>query len=154
MADIRPPFTRESANKKVKFAQDSWNTCNPHKVCKGYSQNCVWRNRDKFFQGQEAIIDFLTDKWSNETNYRLRKELFAFTDNQIAVNFWYEFKDKNGKWWRAYGLEHWRYGSDGKMVNRQMSGNNVEISETDRWFKDGVDVNEVNITEGHGVWLS
>ncbi|THY42984.1 DUF1348-domain-containing protein [Aureobasidium pullulans] len=115
-----------------------------------YTPDCIWRNRDHFFSGTDAIIDFLTRKWEKEKEYRLRKELFAFGDDKIAVQFWYEFKDaQSGKWTRCYGLEDWTVAEDGKMRKRQMSGNNIEISEAERWFKEGVDVNSVDISEAH-----
>ncbi|KII88657.1 hypothetical protein PLICRDRAFT_161965 [Plicaturopsis crispa FD-325 SS-3] len=147
-----PPFTFESATKKVKGAQDLWNTRDPAKVALAYTENSIWRNRDKFFSGHQAIIDFLTEKWARETQYRLRKELFSFTDNKIAVNFWYEYFDVEGKVWkRTYGLEHWTFEPNGLMAKRHMSGNEiVVIPESERWFKEGVDVNEVEISDIHG----
>lgn len=144
-----PPFTRETANKKVKAAQDAWNTRDPATVKLAYTPDSVWRNRDQFFQGRDAIEKFLTDKWSVETGYRLRKELFAFTDNKIAVQFWYEWHDKSGQWWRSYGLEDWTFADNGLMRKRQNSTNDVKISEEERWFRDGVDVNTVDISEKH-----
>lgn len=97
------------------------------------------------------MVDFLTGKWDKEQNYKLRKELFAFGDSKIAVQFWYEFQDKldSMKWKRCYGLEDWTFAEDGRMRKRQMSGNDVEIEETERWFRDDVDVNEVAIEEEH-----
>lgn len=93
----------------------------------------------------------MTAKWKKEQNYRLRKELFAFTDNKIAVQFWYEYQDANDgmKWKRCYGLEDWTFREDGIMRKRQMSGNDIELKDEDRWFKEGVDVNEVPISEAH-----
>jgi nuclear transport factor 2 (NTF2) superfamily protein len=135
-----PPFTKETASKKVKLAQDLWNTQDPDRI---------WRNRDTFITGQHAIRSFLVDKWSKEHNYKLRKELFAFTDNKIAVQFWYEFSDHEGVWWRCYGLEDWTFADSGLMRKRQMSGNNVQISNEERWFTEGVDVNTVDISERH-----
>ncbi|KAI4833989.1 DUF1348-domain-containing protein [Aureobasidium sp. EXF-8845] len=146
----KPPFTQATAQEKVKKAQDLWNAQNPENVAKAYTPDCIWRNRDHFFSGTEAIVDFLTRKWAVEKEYRLRKELFAFGDNKIAVQFWYEFKHaETGKWTRCYGLEDWTFAEDGKMRKRQMSGNNIEISEAERWFKEGVDVNSVEISEAH-----
>jgi len=149
MAPPVPPFTLETAQIKVKAAQDSWNARNPQLVKNGYTEDCIWRNRDHFFQGHEAIVAFLTKKWEKENGYRLRKELFAFTDNKIAVQFWYEYHDEAGQWYRCYGLEDWTFAADGRMRKRQMSGNDVKISEVERWYKDGVDVNEVEISEKH-----
>lgn len=114
-----------------------------------YTPDSIWRNRDQFLQGRDAIQEFLTKKWERENGYRLRKELFAFTDNKIAVQFWYEWYDEAGQWWRTYGLEDWTFAENGLMRKRQMSGNNVKIADDERWFKDGVDVNEVDISEKH-----
>lgn len=144
-----PPFTRATAIQKVKAAQDLWNTRNPSLVKNGYTPDSIWRNRDTFLKGSDEIVKFLTEKWSVENGYRLRKELFAFTDDKIAVQFWYEWHDTTGQWWRTYGLEDWTFAPDGRMRKRQMSGNDVKISDEQRWFKDGVDVNEVVIGEEH-----
>ncbi|KAL0931284.1 uncharacterized protein CTRU02_214019 [Colletotrichum truncatum] len=144
-----PPFTEETARIKVKAAQDAWNTRDPHKVKLAYTPDSIWRNRSTFLQGRDEIAKFLTEKWSVEDGYQLRKELFAFTDNKIAVQFWYEWFDKSGQWWRTYGLEDWTYAENGLMRKRHMSGNDVKISEEERWFKDGVDVNTVDISEKH-----
>ncbi|RPB01827.1 DUF1348-domain-containing protein [Choiromyces venosus 120613-1] len=149
MAGIIPPFTFETATQKVKAAQDLWNTRDPQRVAPAYTPDSIWRNRDEFFTGTDAIIDFLSKKWGRESGYKLRKELFAFVENKIAVQFWYEFYDENGQWWRCYGLEDWTFAQDGKMRKRHMSGNDVKISEEERWFKEGVDVNTVDISEKH-----
>ncbi|KAK5114679.1 hypothetical protein LTR62_002252 [Meristemomyces frigidus] len=150
---LAPPFTTETAQKKVKKAQDLWNTQDPESIAKVYTSNSIWRNRDKFLSGTEQIVQFLTSKWQKEKNYRLRKELFTFSSNKIAVQFWYEYQDAHDgmKWKRCYGLEDWTYGDEdgGKMRKRMMSGNDVEIKEEERWFKDGVDVNSVDISESH-----
>jgi nuclear transport factor 2 (NTF2) superfamily protein len=123
----------------------------PTSISKAYTDDSIWRNRDQFIVGTQAIVDLLTAKWEKEKSYRLRKELFAFTDNKIAVQFWYEYQDKHDgmKWKRCYGLEDWTFAEDGRMRKRQMSGNDVELSEEQRWFKDGVDVNAVDISEKH-----
>ncbi|KAK3694819.1 hypothetical protein B0T22DRAFT_477532 [Podospora appendiculata] len=144
-----PPFTLESAQKKVKAAQDAWNTRNPEVVQFAYTPDSIWRNRDTFLQGRSEIVAFLAKKWETENGYRLRKELFAFTDNKIAVQFWYEWFDKDGQWWRTYGLEDWTFAENGLMRKRQMSGNDVKIGDQERWFTDGVDVNTVDISEKH-----
>ncbi|KAL1849496.1 hypothetical protein Plec18167_003100 [Paecilomyces lecythidis] len=156
MADLKPPFTAETANKKVKAAQDSWNTQNPPKISTSYTPDSIWRNRGTFLTGTDAIIEFLTAKWQREKNYRLRKELFAYTDDRIAVQFWYEYQDATDglRWKRCYGLEDWTFDREtGKMRKRQMSGNDVLIGPDGngegRWFVDGVDVNEVKIGEEH-----
>ncbi|RUS34535.1 hypothetical protein BC938DRAFT_479799 [Jimgerdemannia flammicorona] len=134
-----PPFTQETAHAKVKRAQDMWNTRNPEMVAKGYTQDCLWRNRDSFFSGHDNIIKFLTDKWSKELGYRLRKELFSFTGNKIAVNFWYEFHDEQG--------QHWTFNEEGIMSHRQMSANNIPIADEQRWFKDVENVNDAQIVD-------
>ncbi|KAJ3027994.1 UNVERIFIED_CONTAM: hypothetical protein HDU68_002676 [Siphonaria sp. JEL0065] len=144
-------FTLETAQAKVKSAQALWNTQNAEIVAQAYTNDCVWRNRDRFFCGRENIVAFLKEKWAKENGYRLRKELFAFGDDKIAVQFWYEFHDENGQWFRCYGLEDWTFDMEqGKMRKRMMSGNDVKISENERWFTDDVvDVDSVDISEKH-----
>ncbi|KAH8695061.1 hypothetical protein BGW36DRAFT_428952 [Talaromyces proteolyticus] len=156
MADIKPPFTEESARKKVKAAQDLWNTQDPARVSVAYTPDTVWRNRDTFIKGTDAVRDFLTKKWQKEKSYRLRKELFAFTENRIAVQFWYEYQDSTDgmKWKRCYGLEDWTFDYEtGKMRKRQMSGNDIVLGPNGngegRWFVDGIKVEEATITEEH-----
>ncbi|EGY20996.1 hypothetical protein VD0002_g218 [Verticillium dahliae] len=144
-----PPFTAETAQIKVKSAQDAWNTKNPETVKMAYTPDSVWRNRDVFLRGRDEIVKFLSEKWSREDGYSLRKELFAFSDNKIAVQFWYEWHDESGQWWRTYGLEDWTFADNGLMRKRQMSGNDVRINQDARWFKEGVDVNSVSIGEEH-----
>lgn len=124
---------------------------NPENVTKAYTEDSIWRNRSTFLKGHDEIREFLTQKWTKEKNYVLRKELFAFQENRIGVQFWYEYQDSHDgmKWKRCYGLEDWTFADDGRMRKRQMSGNDVEISEEERWFKDGVDVNTVDISEQH-----
>ncbi|GAA6060661.1 hypothetical protein JCM10212_001217 [Sporobolomyces blumeae] len=123
----------------------------PKKVSLAYTPDSIWRNRDQFFQGRDAIEAFLTKKWQNETKYRLKKRLFAFTGNRIAVQFWYEyFNQAESSWKRTYGLEHWTFAQDGLMQKRQMSGNEISIEEEERWFRDGVDVDDVEIPERDG----
>ncbi|GAA5941147.1 hypothetical protein JCM1841_003414 [Sporobolomyces salmonicolor] len=146
-----PPFTQETAAAKVKKAQDLWNTTDAKKVALAYTEDSIWRNRDQFFQGREAIEEFLTAKWEKETNYKLRKRLFAYTGNKIAVQFWYEYYSvPETTWKRTYGLEHWTFAPDGLMQKRHMSGNEVAISEQERWFVDGVNVDEVEILDRDG----
>ena len=128
---------------------------NPTLVAAAYTPQCIWRNRSSFIEGTEAIVKLLTEKWEKEASYRLRKELFAFTDNRIAVQFWYEYQDRHDgiKWKRCYGLEDWTFDESGKMRKRMMSGNDILLGEDGngdgRWFLDGVDVNEVEISEKH-----
>ncbi|KAJ6179864.1 hypothetical protein N7519_010325 [Penicillium mononematosum] len=155
MADLNPPFTEETAQKKVKAAQDMWNTRDPARVAQGYTPTCIWRVRDSFFTGTESIVAFLQAKWKRERSYRLRKELFAFRDDRIAVQFWYEFQDAEDgmRWKRCYGLEDWTFDQTGKMRKRMMSGNDVLIGPEGngegRWFADEVNVNDVHISEQH-----
>ncbi|MCJ1278668.1 hypothetical protein MMC21_006485 [Puttea exsequens] len=117
----------------------------PARVAQAYTSTSIWRNRSHFLQGRAEITDFLIAKWEKEKDYRLRKELFAFQDNKIAVQFWYEYRDAHDSliWKRCYGIEHWTFADDGKMEKRQMSGNDVVIGEEGRWYKDGVDVDNV-----------
>jgi len=151
MAALKPPFTAATANQKVKAAQALWNTQNPIAVAKAYTEQSIWRNRGTFLTGHEAITTFLTQKWAREKSYRLRKELFAFTENKIAVQFWYEYQDSEDgmKWKRCYGLEDWTFAEDGRMRKRMMSGNDVEIGKEGRWFTDEVEVDSVHIGEEH-----
>ncbi|KAI9901714.1 hypothetical protein N3K66_003531 [Trichothecium roseum] len=144
-----PPFNAETAQQKVKAAQNAWNTKNPAAVKMAYTEDSIWRNRGQFLEGRDAIEAFLTAKWEREHGYRLRKELFAFTDDKIAVQFWYEWHDDEGQWWRTYGLEDWTFAGDGLMRKRQMSGNDVRIADGERWFAEGVDVDAVPISEKH-----
>ena len=120
-------------------------------VANAYTSDSIWRNRHLFLRGTEAIIAFLRAKWAREQNYRLRKELFSWHDNKIAVQFWYEYQDAEDgmKWKRCYGLEDWTFNEEGVMRKRQMSGNDVEIGEGGRWYKEGMDVEDVQIGEEH-----
>ncbi|EUC61276.1 response regulator receiver domain protein [Rhizoctonia solani AG-3 Rhs1AP] len=148
-----PPFTEETALAKVKAAQNLWNGQDPEKIALAYTPDSIWRNRSSFLQGRPAIVEMLKNKWVKEKDYMLRKELFSFTDNRIAVQFWYEYRDAldGMKWKRCYGLEDWTYAEDGLMRKRQMSGNDIEIKEGERWFK-GLNkdqVESVDISEQH-----
>ena len=129
-----PPFTNETAIEKVRLAEDGWNSRNPEKVSLAYTEDSAWRNRDTFITGRAEIVRLLTEKWQKEQAYRLIKELFAFTDNRIAVCYAYEFHDANGQWHRAYGNENWVFNAQGLMQNRYASINNLQIRETDRLF--------------------
>ncbi|KAI0826660.1 DUF1348-domain-containing protein [Trametes gibbosa] len=153
MAPPVPPFTAETAFQKVRAGQDLWNTRDPARVALAYAPDTIWRNRDTFIKGRAAVIEFLTKKWEKENGYMLRKDLFAFTDNKIAVQFFYEwYEDKSDgtrQWYRTYGLEDWTFNKEGLMEKRHMSGNDVAISDADRWFKDGVDVNTLTIGPEH-----
>lgn len=127
-----PPFTRETALKKVRMAEDAWNTRDPERVALAYTVDSVWRNRDEFFAGRDAIVAFLKRKWSRELDYRLMKELWAFADNRISVRFEYESRDAAGQWWRSHGNEHWEFAANGLMQRRDASINDVKISESER----------------------
>jgi nuclear transport factor 2 (NTF2) superfamily protein len=127
-----PPFTRETAAQKVQAAEDAWNTCNPERVALAYSEDSVWRNRDTFIQGRAEIVAFLTSKWERELEYALRKNLWCFEENRIAVRFQYECHDREGQWWRSYGNELWEFDGHGLMIRREASINDVRIEERER----------------------
>jgi len=127
-----PPFTEETARQKVKAAEDAWNTLDAAKVAGAYTEDSEWRNRDEFFVGREAIEAFLTRKWKRELDYRLHKELWAFTGNRISVRFEYESRDPDGQWWRSHGNEHWEFDEEGYMRRRDASINDYPIEESER----------------------
>jgi nuclear transport factor 2 (NTF2) superfamily protein len=127
-----PPFTRESAAQKVQAAEDAWNTCDPERVALAYSDGSVWRNRGTFITGRAEIVEFLTSKWERELDYALRKNLWCFDENRIAVRFQYECHDRDGQWWRSYGNELWEFDERGLMTRREASINDVRIEEHDR----------------------
>jgi nuclear transport factor 2 (NTF2) superfamily protein len=127
-----PPFDEASAWKKVLGAEAAWNTRDAEKVSLAYSIDSEWRNRDTFLQGRDAIRDFLTEKWSNELDYALRKDLWAYTGNRIAVRFQYESLDADGQWWRSYGNENWEFDEHGLMRRREASINDVAIDASDK----------------------
>ena len=119
---ISPPFTEESARIKTQLAEDAWNSRDPERVAKAYSEDSEWRNRDEFFKGREAIRDFLRRKWAKELHYKLRKEMWAFTGNRISVRFEYEWQHADTRqWYRTHGNEHWEFDPDGLMRRRDMS---------------------------------
>ena len=130
--DIRPPFTAETARAKVQSAEDAWNTRDPARVALAYTEDSEWRNRDEFFSGREEIKAFLKRKWERELDYRLRKELWAFTEDRIAVRFEYESRDREDQWWRSYGNEMWEFDASGLMRRRYASINDVRIEPGDR----------------------
>jgi uncharacterized protein len=127
-----PPFTLQTAAQKVQAAEDAWNTRDPGRVALAYSEDSVWRNRDSLIEGRDQIIAFLTSKWERELEYALRKNLWCFEGNRIAVRFQYECHDKDGRWWRSYGNELWEFDDHGLMVRREASINDRRIEETDR----------------------
>lgn len=132
--DIRPPFDRETALAKVQAAEDAWNSRDPERVAGAYSEASQWRNRDEFFQGREAIVAFLRRKWATELDYRLIKELWAFTDDRIAVRFAYEWRDDSENWFRAYGNENWEFDDNGLMRRRIASINDLPITKSQRVY--------------------
>ena len=127
-----PPFDEASARAKVLGAEAAWNTRDPERVAKAYSVDSEWRNRDTFLRGRDEIREFLTEKWSQETEYALRKDLWAFAGNRIAVRFQYESRDLAGQWWRSYGNENWEFDEQGLMRRREASINDLAIDESDR----------------------
>lgn len=129
-----PPFTRESAIQKVRLAEDGWNSRDPLRVSLAYSIDSAWRNRAEFPLGREQIVALLTRKWIREQDYRLIKELWAFTESRIAVRFAYEWRDDAGNWFRSYGNENWEFDADGLMRRRYASINDLPIAETERKF--------------------
>ena len=129
---IKPPFTLESAKLKVQRAEDLWNNQQPEKIALAYTSDSSWRNRNEFIKGRNAIAQLLTRKWQRELDYTLRKELFTFADNRIAVHFQYEYHDDSGQWFRAYGNENWQFDDEGLMHTRDASINELAINENER----------------------
>jgi len=130
-----PPFTAETAARKVRAAEDAWNTRDPEKVALAYTEDSRWRNRSQFINGRAEIVEFLTGKWHREHDYRLIKEVWAWEGDRIAVRFAYEWHDDAGQWYRAYGNENWQFDADGYMAERHASINDVPIGEADRKFR-------------------
>ncbi|WP_413934732.1 DUF1348 family protein [Nitrospira sp. BLG_1] len=130
-----PPFTMESAIQKVRMAEDAWNTRDPERVSLAYSADSQWRNRSEFLTGRDAIVQFLTQKWNKELDYRLIKELWAWQDNRIAVRFAYEWHDDSGNWFRSYGNENWEFDDHGLMRRRFSSINDLSIMESERKYR-------------------
>ena len=134
-----PPFNEESAKQKVRMAENGWNLKNPQKISMAYSINSNWRNRDLFLSGRDKIVSFLENKYSRELDYKLCKELWAYTDNKIAVRFAYEWHDEEGQWYRSYGNENWEFDENGLMQVRFASINDLKISKSERkltWAED------------------
>lgn len=129
-----PPFSYDDAVQKVRMAEDAWNSRNPDKIKMAYTKDTVWRNRSQFFQGRDEIAAFLREKFQGENGYRLIKEIWAHSDNRIAVRFCYEFHDSEGNWFRAFGNENWEFDENGLMKFRHASINDVPIAEKDRKF--------------------
>ena len=127
-----PPFTLETATQKVQLAEDAWNSQDPNRVSLAYTIDTEWRNRSQFINGREEVVRFLTGKWQSELSYKLKKELWAFTGNRIAVRFEYEYHNKDGQWFRAYGNENWEFDEHGLMRRRYASINDLPIREEER----------------------
>ena len=127
-----PPFSEETARQKVQAAEDAWNTRDPERVARAYTEDSQWRNRDEFLTGRDEIRAFLARKWQRELGYVLRKELWAFGGSRIAVRFQYEWHDAGGQWWRSYGNENWEFDEHGLMRRREASINDVAIAEAER----------------------
>src|SRR5262245_26594589 len=127
-----PPFTRETALQKVQAAEDAWNTRDPNRVALAYTVDSVWRNRDLFITGRDEIVTFLTQKWARELEYALRKNLWCFDDERLAVRFQYESHDRDGQWWRSYGNELWEFDANGLMRRREASIDDRRIHENER----------------------
>jgi uncharacterized protein len=130
-----PPFTMETALQKVQAAEDAWNTKDPEKVCMAYTINTEWRNRTDFINGREEVKQFLKQKWEKELDYKLKKELWGFRGNRMAVRFEYEWHDASGQWFRSYGNELWEFDENGYMQKRFASINDLRIKETERKLK-------------------
>lgn len=129
-----PPFTAKSAVEKIRAAENGWNNKDPQKVSLAYTVDSQWRNRSSFVNGRDEIVEFLTEKWQKEIDYKLIKELWAFTENRIAVRYAYEYKNAEGQWFRAYGNENWEFDEFGLMKNRYACINDLAIEEKDRLF--------------------
>lgn len=130
-----PPFTLETAKAKVQAAEDAWNTRDPDRVASAYTPDSQWRNRSEFLSGREEIALFLRRKWDKELDYRLKKELWSFTENRISVRFEYEWHDETGQWYRSHGNEQWEFADNGLMQRREASINDVLIQESERKFR-------------------
>lgn len=130
-----PPFTLESAKAKVQAAEDVWNTKSPEKVSLAYSKNTTWRNRSDFINGRDEVREFLSGKWEREKDYKLQKTLWSYTENRIAVKFFYEWRDDKDQWHRSYGNELWEFEDNGLMREREASINDIEIEESERKLK-------------------
>ncbi len=143
-----PPFTMETALQKVQMAEDAWNSRDPEKVARAYTIDTEWRNRTEFINGREAVKEFLKTKWEKERHYRLKKELWGFRNNRMAVRFEYEYQDMQGQWFRAYGNENWEFDDNGLMRKRYASINDLPIKESERKFK------QTNNEKANNQWAS
>ncbi|MEQ5792925.1 nuclear transport factor 2 family protein [Muricauda sp. NFXS6] len=129
-----PPFTEKTAKEKIQLAEDAWNSQDPQKISMAYSMDSEWRNRSTFINGREEIQQFLKNKWENELDYKLKKEYWAHTENRIAVRFEYEYRNRSGQWYRAYGNENWEFNEHGLMQKRYASINDYTINEHERYL--------------------
>jgi len=127
-----PPFNEETAKQKIQKAEDAWNSKDPIRISEAYTTDTEWRNRSQFINGRKEVQEFLTDKWKNELDYKLKKQLWTYNSNRIAVRFEYEYRDQNDQWYRAYGNENWEFDENGLMKKRFASINDLKIEETER----------------------
>jgi len=127
-----PPFEENTAIQKIQMAEDAWNSKDPIRISKAYTIDTEWRNRNQFINGRYEVQKFLAEKWDNELDYVLKKQLWTYNENRIAVRFEYEYRDKNGQWFRAYGNENWEFDKNGYMQKRYASINDLKIEETER----------------------
>ena len=127
-----PPFNEETAKQKIQKAEDAWNSKDPIRISEAYTTDTEWRNRSQFINGRKEVQEFLTDKWKNELDYKLKKQLWTFNSNRIAVRFEYEYRDQNDQWYRAYGNENWEFDENGLMKKRFASINELKIEESER----------------------
>jgi nuclear transport factor 2 (NTF2) superfamily protein len=127
-----PPFNEETAKQKIQKAEDAWNSKDPIRISEAYTTDTEWRNRSQFINGRKEVQEFLTDKWKNELDYKLKKQLWTFDSNRIAVRFEYEYRDQNDQWYRAYGNENWEFDDNGLMKKRFASINELKIEEAER----------------------
>lgn len=134
MSILKPPFNFETATKKVQIAEDAWNTKDPEKVCLAYSVDTEWRNRTEFINGREEVKQFLKRKWEKELDYKLKKELWGFRENRMALRFEYEWHDHSGQWFRSCGNELWQFNDEGLMTKRYASINDLAIDQTERYL--------------------
>lgn len=153
--DVRmpiPPFTMETALLKVQLAEDAWNSKNPERVALAYTLDSEWRNRTSFIRGRDEIKAFLTDKWRKEKHYYLKKELWGFRENRMAVRFEYEYQNEAGQWFRAYGNENWEFDKNGLMQKRFASINDLEIKESERKFRNESTTTSLPDECGDSMW--
>lgn len=147
MSNLIPPWTADTAYKKVKFIQNMCNMKDPNVVQKGCTEDSIWRIRDVVLKGHDEINNFARKKWENQYENIVKKEVFAFTDDKIAVQFWYEYHDKNNQWWRCYGLEYLKFEKNGMVKKCQMNSSEIKINNDERWFKNGINIDNIEIDD-------